>query len=481
MTNRLLALLLLLAVPCPAAETSDLDHASTDELVAALTRTNAGVRQAAARLLIEKRDARTEEALRPLINSMSFRGFDEAKGEALWILHRLGKLPPALLAEAIATDGKPALQTNALALAAEIGRASAFAAPPAADSAALQAAVLKRVRDVRPSVRRAALRTLGVFPASEETRTLLVDLWPELADAEAQSAARAIAGKAPQDFIEAAARSTAPALLTNLVSQLASNLPPAAAARAVIFLAAQPDAADPLKRAALDALAHAPKPEAAPPWSAELAAAFRALFDAPSSVSSAALPLAGRWDKEHALREDSRKLIAGLLEKVKEDFRPEETRAQFVASLLTVRRLDTNILPSISRLLTGSEPAALTRKVIEALGATSEPDAGRMLTHALTNLPPALHDAAFNQLLGRADWSLTLLDALQSGELKPALVPAPLRQRLREHNDKAVSARAAEVLKSLPEPEPKEKEKDDTDKAKDDAKKDEPKKPKPVS
>jgi hypothetical protein len=148
--------------------------------------------------------------------------------------------------------------------------------------------------------------------------------------------------------------------------------------------------------------------------------------------------------------------------------------------------LDTNILPSINRLLTGSEPAALQRKVIEALGATSEPDAGLMLTHALTNLPPALHDAAFTQLLGRADWSLTLLDAFQSGELKPALLPAPQRLRLREHKDKAVSARAAEVLKALPEPEEKEKEKDTPDKPKDDSKKedskkDEPKKSKPAS
>jgi hypothetical protein len=57
------------------------------------------------------------------------------------------------------------------------------------------------------------------------------------------------------------------------------------------------------------------------------------------------------------------------------------------------------------------------------------------------------------------------------------LLPTPLRQRLRQHSDKSVSARAAEVLNSLPEPD----EKETQDKLKDDSKKDEPKKPKPAS
>ncbi len=465
MTNRLLfLLLLLLALPCSAAEPGDLSDAGTDELVAALTDTNAATRQAAARLLVSKNDSRTEEALRPLINSMSFRGFDEAKGETLRILHRLGKLPPELLAEAIATDGKPTLQTNALHLAAEIAGSSR----PAIDTPALRAAILKRLRNSSPSVRPSALHALGAFPVTEAERAVVVDLYPEFTTLEMQSAALAIAAKAPAAFIDAAASSSASGLLTNFIAQIASRLPPPAAAQALIVLAAKPDTADSLKRTALDTFLKQQKPDAAPPWSDELASAFRALFESPSAVSASALPLAARWDKEGSLRADAKKLITSLLEKVKEDFRPEETRAQFVASLLTVRQLDPNILPAVGKLLDGSDAPALQRKVIEGLGATAEPAAGRLLTQALTNLPPALHDTAFTQILARTDWSLALLEAFHSGELKPALLPKPVRQRLRKHSDKSVSSRAAEVLNSLPEAEPKEKAAPDKEEPKED-------------
>ena len=107
-----------------------LAKAGTEQLAAALAHPNGWTRATAARLLVEKNDPATAEALQPLVRSLGFRGLDEAKAAALWLLHQLGQLEHAVLTEAIATDGKPIIQKNALRIAAE--RVSKTGAPRAA-------------------------------------------------------------------------------------------------------------------------------------------------------------------------------------------------------------------------------------------------------------------------------------------------------------------------------------------------------------
>ena len=447
-----------------------LDRASTGELAGALTHPNGWVRQTAARLLVEKKDPGTGEALVPLVRSLGFRGLDEAKAQALWVLHQLDQLSLEALAAAIATDGKPILQKNALRIAAEragesktgglTGNAktsSRTAAAQNSETAAVRTALLRRVRDLNFRTRLEAVAALGSFPVDSNIRSALVELWPEFADPWMQSAALGVASKEPAEFIEAAARSPQAAAFTNLVTSLAASLRGADAARIVIALAREPEAADPLKRAALESLTRNLGASNAPAWSDDLEAAFKPLFDASPKVTSAALPLAARWDQSGALKDDMKRLITSLLGIVKDESRTDEQRGLLVASLLAVRQLDTNILPSVRRLLGRSESAALQRKAIEALGATADADAGRTLSYALTNLAPALQDAAFAQILKRADWSLAFLDSLQNGDVRLASLGPGMIHRLRTHGDSAVSLKAREVLDVLRGPEETEK------------------------
>ena len=447
-----------------------LDKSSTTDLAAALVHPNGWVRQTAARLLVEKADPATEEALLPLVHSLGFRGLDEAKAQALWILHQLGKLSPELLAEAIATDGKPAVQKSALRIAAENRSTSVVANPkktaaPAArayDTTIVRSAVLKRARDPNPRVRLEALVTLATLPPADESRALIVDLWTELPDPWQQSAAIAVAASAPVAFIEAAADDAHSAALTNFVVQLTAQFcrePGAAgtAARLVIALAAKPDSADALKRAGLETLSRELALDAAPAWSAALQSAFKTLFAEPTSIASAALPLAVRWDTKQTLKDDVKTLVTSMLAKLKEDSRTDDARAQLATSLIAVRAVSDDILPAVTNLLGGSNSAGVQRKAIEALGASADPDAGKFLTAAVPRLAPGLQEAAFNQLLKRADGSLALLEALHSGGIKPALLGPGLVHRLRTHNDKAVASRAAEVIDALRGPEEKEK------------------------
>jgi putative membrane-bound dehydrogenase-like protein len=444
-----------------------LDRAPTGELAAALTHPNGWVRQTAARLLVEKNDPGTGDALLPLVSSLGFRSLDEAKAQALWILHQLGRLAPERLVDAIATEGKPILQKNALRIAAERSANSSDGSPAKdrasrgtpqdSETASLRAAILKRVRDLHPRVRLEAIVALESFPVSNDVRAALVEVWPELADLWTQSALLGVALKEPADFIETAAHTPQAASFTNLVTPLAASLDASDAARVVIALARESEAADPLKHAALEALNKSLGATDPPAWSDELASAFAQLFDGPAKVSSAALPLAARWDQAGALRDDLKKLIASLLETMKDEARTDEQRGNLLASLLAVRQLDTNILPSVRALLGRSEASGLQRKAIDALGATADAEAGRTLCHALTNLPPALYDAAFAQILKRADWSLALLDSLRDGELKLASLGPAMIHRLRTHSDSAVSLKAREVLDALRGPEETEK------------------------
>src|SRR6185295_2925228 len=125
---------------------------------------------------------------------------------------------------------------------------------------------------------------------------------------------------------------------------------------------------------------------------------------------------------EHALKDDVKTLVTSMLAKLKEDSRSDDTRAQLATSLIAVRAVSSEILPAVTNLLGGENSAGLQRRAVEALGSTADADAGKFLTAAVPRLAPGLQEAAFNQLLKRADGSLALLEALNNGGIKPGLL-----------------------------------------------------------
>src|SRR5439155_16959146 len=101
----------------------------------------------------------------------------------------------------------------------------------------------------------------------------------------------------------------------------------------------------------------------------------------------------------------------------------------------------------------------LQRRVTEALGAVPEPAAGRALVGAFAKLSGPAQDAAFGQILKRADWSTAFVNAVKAGDINwRALGPGPAF-RLRTHADQTVAKLASEVFDELRGPEAKEKDK----------------------
>jgi putative membrane-bound dehydrogenase-like protein len=431
----------------------NLAKANTKDLVEALQNPSRHVRMTAQRLLVEKNDPKTPDATKRLLSSWSFRGLEEAQMHALWALHQMGRLDGAVLQQALAVDGKPAVQKAALRIAAET---------PASSRSAVTAGVLHRVNDSNPRVRLVAIEALASLPSTPEIRQTLVETYPDLNDQWLESAVVGVAAKAPVEFIEAAASARKPAELENLVAQLSTQIAAkqdaALAAKLVVSLASKPSNADVLKKVAIENLVRTLKADTTPAWTAELQKALQLLLGSPNpALPAAALPLVARWDKEGKLASETKALVASLTGKLKDDTQSDDTRAQVAASLVGVRQMNPEILPSVAGLLGSSASSSLQKRVVESLGATADPAVGPLLAGVYPKLPSDLQDTAFAQIVKRADSSLALVEALKAGKVTLANLGPSSIHRLRTHSDKAVATRAGEVIDELRGPEVKEK------------------------
>ncbi len=427
--------------------------ASTKQLVEALQNPNRHVRLNAQRLLVEKNDPKTPDEMERLLSSWDFRGLEQAQMHALWALHQMNRLDTAVLRQALMVDGKPAVQKAALRIAAEL---------PAAKRSEVTAGVLRRLNDSNARVRLEAIVALASFPSTPEIRQTLVDAYPDLNDAWLESAVVGVASKSPAEFIETAMSSRKAGELQNLVTQLASQLASkqdaSQAADLVVFIASKPVSADVLKKVVIENLIKELKSDTVPAWSSELQKALQNLLTAPNpTLPAAVLPLVARWDKNGKLSDNTRALVSSLTRKLKDESQSDDTRAQVASSLIGVRQMDADILPSVGGLLGSSAPATLQKRVIESLGGSGDPAVAPLLANAYGKLSSELQEAAFAQIIKRGDWSLALVEAVKNGKVTLGNLGPSSVHRLRTHSDKAVASRAGEVIDELRGPETKEK------------------------
>jgi len=430
----------------------NLAKASTADLVKALQVPNNATRLVATRLLVEKNDPKTPDALKPLLASFAFRGNDEAKMAALWILHRTGKLDDATLRQAIAVDGNPTVQKAALRIAAE---------RPEAAKGDLAAALLKRLKDTNQRVRLEAILAAGNI-GSDSIRSALVEAYPDLKDPWLESAVVGVASKDPQGYLNAALDSKSgeelKALVAQLSSQIASKQNAEQAVALVAAISARPAAADVLKQTALESLAKDLKADVVPSWTPELKKSFETLLAASNpALPAAALPLVARWDKQGSLADQTKALVKKLTDKLADESQSTDTRVQVATSLLGVRQMNADIVPAVGKLLGSDASSMLQQRIIEVMGGIGDANVTAQLAGAYPKLKLELQEAAFAQMIKRSDSSLALVDALKSGKITTTTLGPSSVHRLRTHADGKVGARAREVIEELRGPEAKEK------------------------
>jgi putative membrane-bound dehydrogenase-like protein len=429
----------------PAA---NMDGADRKAWVAALSNPNGPIRDNAHRLILDSNAVDVSGDLQQLVAN----GQGYARIHALWLLSGLNKLDqPTLLAALSADDA--ALQKNALRILAET---------EGHNSAGEKAAAIKALDSADGRMRMNALLALAAFPVDADIAQAVAAAYPKFQDKYLESAAIGVAAKDPSQFLNLALSAKDPATLAGFVPQLARLIAAKGdaegAAKVVTLLSKQPSNLDGLKAMAIEALSANLKADAVPAWNNDLKEAFLTLMKSQDGrLAGAVLPLAARWDKDGSLAAQLRPQIEPLLARVTNTAVPEDERANLLTSLIGVRAMNPNILPTVGRILTGNTAPKLQRRALDALGTVADMDAGKLLIESYPKLPFDLREPAITQIVRRGDWAMAFVEAIAASKINLTAVGPASVHRLRTHPEKAVADRANKVIDDIRGPEMKEK------------------------
>lgn len=103
-------------------------------------------------------------------------------------------------------------------------------------------------------------------------------------------------------------------------------------------------------------------------------------------------------------------------------------------------------MPALWSVASNSAPNALRKAAFIALSAYDDESIGEKATALLPALPSDVQTAAFALLASRTKWSERLLNAVESGRVRRALVPDDVADRLRASKDNSIRATAARLL-----------------------------------
>ncbi len=417
------------------------------QLVAMLDHPNGWVRTTANRLLSE--GAGNVEI--PALEAKAANGATAyGRMEALWVLHNLNALKPGLIAAA-AQDQSPVVRKNSMRIAAEQDNSNTQ--PPPELVKALLA-------DSDQRVRIAALVAGTTLTPNRQLAEAIVAAWPTLNEPHLQAAALAITANDPLLFLDATLESSNPQVVTDLAAQLARQVAdlnePEAARNLVIALAGKPASADALKAAALQSLTASLPARIKPAANTPLGNALRQLL-ASDVTAGAVLPLIARWDYASQVADAAKSAVTKAESRLADKSLSDDERGQIAANLLGVRALDAGIVPAVCAIVGSDASPGLQLRVIEALGTTGDAAVGEALLAALPKLDADLREAAFGQLLKRADWSGAVVQALADRKLDPKVLGPGNLYRLRTHSDAKVAANAAKTIDELKGPASKEK------------------------
>jgi putative membrane-bound dehydrogenase-like protein len=439
-------------VVCKGAKPTEplsLKDATPETLVATLKNDNMFWRLHAQRLLIERRK---QDVVPALIELAKDRGVDKiglnpGVIHALWTLHGLGALDesnPQAAAVALAALKHPS---------AGVRRNAAQVMPRQASSGeAIVAAGL--LKDSDAQVRLAALLCLAEIPGSKAAADALLGLLGDnQLDRWLLDAATTAAAANSKDFlVEAPERTWKSAIsqstraviervavhyarsgqdngLNKLLEDLSQSETDATLADAIVAGLNRGWPKD--KAAALDAKAEK-----------SLAKLFGRL--SPRGQGQL-IELAARWNSK-ALEQHSAEIAASFLTQARDTKARDGDRVAAASQLIELRRQDSDVARQILGLITPQVSPDLARGLIEAVGKSNASQIRDAFVEMLPNLTPVARAAGLNVLLSRADWTETLLDALEKGYLPVTDLSLDQKQNLMSHPRRALAKRARQLF-----------------------------------
>jgi len=424
-----------------SSPTPNLTQSSPAALVTALQHDTQLVRMHAQRLLVERGDRSVVPALVALTRdpAVDAIGLNRGAIHAIWTLHGLEageegtaaivaalKHPSAGVRRAAAsalprtTEASAALaEARALAdtdFQVRLAAALAFAEMPAEGAAgeALYAALRDAV-NTQDRWLRDALTAAVVRNGSTVGRLLLErpEALPETALEVVRIFARHVAAAAPEfgprvvRELPKVARSTAEAILAG-------------------FATGWPEGRRPTFEAS------------------ELREAVEALS---ASAQSEFLQLAQKWQALGEFPDLLAKATRSAISTVQEATASDAARAAAARALIQLEDSEAHVATVLRQITPASTPA-LASGFLEAVGNSRIAGTGVGILRAWKNYTPAARRSATSQLLRRGEWSESLLDAVEKGDLLRSELGPQQWQQLRQSRNASLAKRAADLQNS---------------------------------
>ncbi len=442
----------------PAAPFS-LAGASPEKLVATLKHDNMLWRLHAQRLLVERGRRDVVPALLKLAQDpeVDAIGLNAGVVHALWTLQGLGVLDGSM--PEAANAARAALKHRSAA----VRRNAAQVLPRCEESvqAILDAGLLQ---DTDPHVRLAALLGLAEqSPSPVAARAIAAALDDEanVADHWLTDALTSAAAAHAEPFLPAIAqrawsqppRPATVAVIERVAEHHARGTPTAAGIRSLLTVLPQADPA--VAGAVVGGWSRGWPARGALALDGRAEQSLIALLPRlPAAARGQLVLLAQRWGSS-ALAKHAATIAEAFVARASDEKQPDSASIAAAAQLIEFRPTDVEAARSILDLVTPRTTPELAGGLLDAVGHSESSAVGAAVTERFAGFTPAVRPAALRLLLGRADWTAALLDALEKGTVPLSDLALDHKQRLAAHPNAALAARAIKLLArggSLPNP-----------------------------
>lgn len=422
-----------------------LQDAPPEELVAALQSDNLLWRRQAQRLLVERGKLDVLSLLVALVqdHKVDEIGINPGAIHALWTLQGLGAIDAAhgvALRAALAALQHPS---------AGVRRTSLQVIPR--DESALKALLESGVlQDPEPQVRLSALLALAEMPPSAHVAKELVAILArsQTLDRWLTDAVTAAAAQHDHLFLEelAGVKSIPPERLEvgAIVAEHFARGNPAKTIPGVLRALAQCEPA--IQEVVLVGLARGwPKDKPVTLDEPAETALIQLIKEAAPAARTHAVTLGLRLGSKQ-LESQIEEISGGLIETASHADTPDADRVLAARQLIEFRRNDAEVVGKILSLLTPRMNPDLVRGFLDAISKSESPDAGTAVLQSFGSLTPATRPAAIRMLVGRSDWSKSLLEAIEAGAIPLNDLSLDQKQALSAHPDRAIAKRAKDLL-----------------------------------
>lgn len=158
----------------------------------------------------------------------------------------------------------------------------------------------------------------------------------------------------------------------------------------------------------------------------------------------AAITKAGQAPLVFRVKQGNAEAVAEALKVISNPKAKPEERLLLVRALGEVR--ERNAVPMLLKIASDGEKNSLSRAALAALSGYEDERIGMKVAELLPGMSGDVQTAGFTLLASRANWSVRLLEAVQSGKIKAPQVPEDVANRLRNSKDKRVQELAVGLL-----------------------------------